>query len=413
MSNINRKSTCRIALNPQCSTHLDYPAEASAVLNNGGLERAKRSISAWPGYARTPLRNLTDLASHLNIRSLWYKDEQPRFGLGSFKPLGGAYAVARLLQKQIGKQLSSREPTIDELLKGIHKIATDKLTVTAATDGNHGRSVAWGAQLFGCQCVIFVHETVTDARQQAITDFGARVIRTAGTFDDAVRQASASASDRGWHLIPDTSDGTVVEAPRDVMQGYTVMADEAIVQLGEEKPPTHLFLQAGVGGMAAAVCAQFWQTFADNTPRVILVEPHTAGCWFESLSMGKPTPINGSLESIMAGLACGEVSYLAWKILHTGAYAMMTISDDAAANSMCLLANTKQVAPPVVAGESGAAGLAGLIAARYDADHSTLLGLDCNSRVLVFGTEGATDPQSYQCIVGRTAAAVLQQGPGS
>ena len=197
----------------------------------------------------------------LDVASLYYKDESSRFGLGSFKPLGGAYAVASLLQKQIGERQGGRNPDISELLAGKHRHTAIDITVTAATDGNHGRSVAWGAQLFGCRCIIFIHETVTDAREHAIADYGAEVIRTAGTFDDAVRKAGETAKEQGWHVIPDTSDGTAIEAPRNVMQGYTLMAAEAIEQLPENRAPTHLFLQAGVGGMAAAACAQFWQTF--------------------------------------------------------------------------------------------------------------------------------------------------------
>ena len=188
-----------------------------------------------------------------------------------------------------------------------------------------------------------------------------------------------------------------------VMQGYTLMAAEAIEQLPGNRAPTHLFLQAGVGGMAAAACAQFWQTFSEHTPAIVLVEPQTAGCWFDSLSAGHPTAVAGSLQSIMAGLACGEVSYLAWKILRTGATAMMTISDTVAEKSMRLLADQRRVDPPVVAGESGVAGLAGLLEAASDQQCRIMLGLDGQSRVLVFGTEGATDPESYHKIVGRSA----------
>ena len=393
----------RLALNPQYQSHSLYPSEADTVLNAEGFYRAKQSISQWPDYAPTPLFELSNLARELEIASLCYKDENSRFGLGSFKPLGGAYAVASLLQKQIGTHHGDRTPDISELIAGRHRHITGDITVTAATDGNHGRSVAWGAQLFGCRCIIFIHETVTNAREHAIAHYGAEVIRTPGTFDDAVRKAAETAKIEGWHVIPDTTDGTLIDAPRNVMQGYTLMAAEAIDQLPDNQIPTHLFLQAGVGGMAAATCAQFWQTFAEDTPTIVLVEPQTAGCWFDSLSVGHPTAVAGSLESIMAGLACGEVSYLAWQILRTGATAMMTINDAVAEKSMRLLADQQRVDPPIVAGESGVAGLAGLIEAVSDQQCRTLLGLDEKSRVLVFGTEGATDPESYHNIVGRPA----------
>ena len=296
------QSECRLALNPQYESHSLYPREAEKVLNADGFGRAKQSISQWPGYAPTPLLELSDLARELDVASLCYKDESSRFDLGSFKPLGGAYAVASLLQKQIGQRQGGRKPDISELLAGKHRHTAIDITVTAATDGNHGRSVAWGARLFGCRCIIFIHETVTNAREHAIADYGAEVIRTPGTFDDAVRKAAETAKAQGWHVIPDTSDGTAIEAPRNVMQGYTLMAAEAIEQLPANRAPTHLFLQAGVGGMAAAACAQFWQTFSEHTPAIVLVEPQTAGCWFDSLSAGHPTAVAGSLESIMAGL---------------------------------------------------------------------------------------------------------------
>jgi diaminopropionate ammonia-lyase len=403
MQKILIQSEYQLTLNPQYESHSLYPREAETVLNADGFSRAKQSISQWPGYAPTPLLELSDLARELDVASLYYKDESSRFDLGSFKPLGGAYAVASLLQKQIGERQGGRKPDISELLAGQHHHTAIDITVTAATDGNHGRSVAWGAQLFGCRCIIFIHETVTNAREHAIAGYGAEVIRTPGTFDDAVRKAAETAKMQGWHVIPDTSDGTAIEAPRNVMQGYTLMAAEAIEQLPQNRAPTHLFLQAGVGGMAAATCAQFWQTFSEHTPAIILVEPQTAGCWFDSLSAGHPTAVAGSLQSIMAGLACGEVSYLAWKILRTGASAMMTISDTVAEKSMRLLADQRRVDPPVVAGESGVAGLAGLIEAASDQQCRIMLGLDEKSRVLVFGTEGATDPESYHKIVGRPA----------
>ncbi len=236
--------------------------------------------------------------------------------------------------------------------------------------------------------------------QRAIASYGAEVRRTPGTYDDAVRTAQATAEAEGWHVIPDTSDGSIVEAPQNVMQGYTVMAAEAIEQLPYTEAPTHLFLQAGVGGMAAATCAQFWQTFGKRRPCTVLVEPETAGCWFESLKAGEPTTVGGDLESIMAGLACGEVSHLAWKILSTGTDAMMRIDDDAAIDVMRLLAESRYGDAPVVAGESAVAGLAGLLAAANDDRIRALLKLEDDARVLVFGTEGATDPETYTRIVG-------------
>ncbi len=299
-------------LNAAAAVDTDYPASAAEVIDQASCIAARDCVSRWPGYVPTPLRNLDGIARATGIRCLHYKDESGRFGLGSFKPLGGAYAVARLLQRRVAEATGSDPVEIADLLAGRFRDIVARLTVTAATDGNHGRSVAWGARLFGCRCVIFIHETVTAGRERAIASYGAEVRRTPGTYDDAVRTAQATAEAEDWHVIPDTSDGSIVEAPRNVMQGYTVMAAEAIEQLPYTEPPTHLFLQAGVGGMAAATCAQFWQTFGKRRPCTVLVEPETAGCWFESLKAGEPTTVGGDLESIMAGLACGEVSHLAW-----------------------------------------------------------------------------------------------------
>jgi diaminopropionate ammonia-lyase len=395
-----------LALNPAAQPGGGYPAEAEALLSAAGHEAAYACISAWPGYEVTPLRDLAGLARELGIASLHYKDEAGRFGLGSFKPLGGAYAVARLLQIRIVQVTGRDAVSIDAILQGEFLDVTGQVTVTAATDGNHGRSVAWGARLFGCRCVIFIHETVTKAREKAIAAFGAEVRRTPGTFDDAVRKAQATAEVEGWYLVPDTSDGSIVEAPRNVMQGYSVMAGEAIAQLPYSGPPSHLFLQAGVGGMAAATCAQFWQAFGPERPKTLLVEPASAACWFASLKAGRPVAVGGDLDSIMAGLACGEVSRLAWDILGPGALAAISIADPVAVETMRLLAGGACGAAPIVAGESGVGGLAGLLAVASDQAVRERLALDETARVVVFGTEGASDPESYAEIIGRSAEEV-------
>jgi diaminopropionate ammonia-lyase len=256
--------------------------------------------------------------------------------------------------------------------------------------------------MFGCRCVIFINEAVSAGRERAIASFGAEVRRNPGRFDAAVRAAREIAVSKGWHVIPDTSDGVIVEAPRNVTQGYAVMAAEAIEQLPDGDPPTHIFLQAGVGGMAAAACGQFWQMFNERKPKTILVEPDNAACWFESLKAGQPTSVGGELDSLMGGLACGEVSRLAWKILKPGADAAMKLPDEAAAETMRLLAEGRHGDAPLVAGESGVAGLAGFMAVAGNSRARQLLGLDENAHVLVFGTEGATDPDTYREIVGRS-----------
>ena len=392
--------------NPREQRDADFGAEQQAVFDDDSHRAAWQSIRAWPGYAPTPLRSLRGVAEAAGVASVHYKDESTRFGLGSFKPLGGAYAVACLLISEIEKQVPAASVEVSDILEGRYSQITSRITVTAATDGNHGRAVAWGARMFGCRCVIYIHETVTRGREQAIAAYGAEVRRNPGTFDDAVRKAQQTADQEGWFVIPDTTDGSVIEAPRNVMRGYTVLVAEALEQLPYDGPPTHLFLQAGVGGMAAATLAQLWQIYGAARPRVILVEPKTAACWYLSLEAGRPVTAGGDLESIMAGLACGEVSQLAWMLLAPGASAAMKIDDSAAADCMRLLAEGRYGDPPIAAGESAVAGLAGLLAVAAKETDRRTLGLDSNSRVLLFGTEGATDPDTFRQIVGRTAEQV-------
>jgi diaminopropionate ammonia-lyase len=387
-------------LNPGATPNAAYGPRQSAVLNQAGLAEARRCIAAWPGYRPTPLVELQGLAKALGIGRLWYKNEGERFGLRSFKPLGGAYAVERCLQREVSRIVGR---TVDpaEILDGRYGDIISQITVTAATDGNHGRSVAWGARMFGCRCVIYINAAVTEARGRAIAAYGAEVRRHPGSYDDAVREAFATARREGWHVIPDTSDGSIVEAPRDVTQGYAVMAAEAIEQLAGQVP-THIFLQAGVGGMASAVCAHFWETFGRERPFTILVEPEQCACWFASLRNQQPTAITGDTDSFMSGLACGEVSPLAWEILQPDAHAMVTLPDSAAAATMRLLAEGVGGDPRLVAGESGVAGLAALTAVAQDADVRASLTLVDNARVLVIGSEGATDEETYRRVVGRS-----------
>ena len=391
--------------NPGAAQGAAYGARQLKVLSPEGLARARKSIAQWPGYAPTPLVALSGLARHLGVASIYYKQEDARFGLRSFKPLGGAYAVLRRLQRIIAEEIGE-EPTTADLLSGRYAEIAAKVTVTAATDGNHGRSVAWGARLFGCNCVIYINESVTEGREKAIAAFGAEVRRNPGSYDDAVRKVFAMAKSEGWHVIPDTTDGTIIEAPRDVTQGYGVMAAEAIEQLPSGLRPSHIFLQAGVGGMAAASCAQFWQHYGAERPITITVEPMQCACWFHSLKAQSPTAIAGEVDSFMAGLACGEVSLLAWEILQPGAHFAMTLRDAAASYCMRLLADAPYGDPPLVAGESGVAGLAGLLALSRSDEARRQVGLDENSCIVLFGTEGATDPETYRKTVGRSAEEV-------
>lgn len=374
-----------------------------AVLSPEGLVRARAEISAWPGYEPTPLRSLDGLAAAGGVGRIWYKDEGGRFGLGSFKALGGAYAVLRLLQRELRARGEENVPSGAELWRRGAPEAVRGITVTCATDGNHGRSVAWGARQFGCRCVIYLHATVSRAREEAIAAFGAEIRRVPGTYDDAVRQAARDAAENGWFVVSDTSYPGYTEVPRDVMQGYTVMVDEAVAQLPPGERPSHAFVQGGVGGLAAAVAAQLWEAYGAQRPRVVVVEPDRAACLFASAAQGRWTAVTGELDTLMAGLACGEPSLLAWEVLEEAADDFLTVPDAAAVEVMRLLAQGSGGDAPVVAGESAVAGLAGLLLARRDPALAAALRLGPDSRVLVIGSEGATDPELYAQLVGRTA----------
>ena len=358
------------------------------VLPAGGFRRARAEITAWPGYAPTPLRELPILATQAGVASVQVKDEARRFGLGSFKALGGAYAVLGVMQAELARQGIAKAASAAELIAGIYWSAG--ITVTCATDGNHGRSVAWGAERFGAKCVIFVHPGVSQGRRVAIAAYGAEVREVPGTYDDSVRAASAAAEANGWHVVSDTSWPGYTEIPREVMQGYRLMAAEALEQW-EGPPPTHAFVQGGVGGMAAAVSVQL--RTLQPAPALVVVEPHDAACLLASAEAGAITAAGG-LDTIMAGLACGEPSLIAWQELERAAAAFLSIPDDAAVTAMRVLAGCG-----VVSGESGAAGLAGLLRAAAEPQARTALGLDSTSRVLLFSTEGATDPELYARLV--------------
>lgn len=393
-------------LNPACERNAVYGDSRVQILGQPALDVAKSEIQAWPGYAVTPLHDLKAIARQMNVASIRYKDEGGRFGLGSFKALGGAYAVARLLCRVVGEQLG-RVVTTQDLLTDTCRDLARAITVTCATDGNHGRSVAWGAQLFGCQCVIYIHATVSEGRREAIEYYGAQVVRTAGNYDDSVRQADADAKSMGRYVISDTSYEGYMDVPRDVMQGYQLMVEEAAQQLGEM--PTHVFIQGGVGGLAAAVCGYFWERCGSARPRVVVVEPDRADCLMQSARNRKITAVHGDLDTVMAGLACGEVSLLAWEILEAGADAFAVISDQAAIDTMRLLAAPAAGDPAIVAGESAVAGLAAAIGVALQPEQRAALGLDDGSRLLFFGSERDTDPALYTRLVGRSGEEVMAQ----
>jgi diaminopropionate ammonia-lyase len=373
-----------------------YSDELRHILDYQSCTEAIATIQTWANYQPTALYALTGLSHQVGIEQIWCKDESTRFGLGSFKALGGAYAVYRQLAQQV-QQLGG-DISVSALESGIYRQLFSEITVVTATDGNHGRSVAWGAQQFGCQCVIYLHENVSGDRAEQIAAYGARIVRVPGNYDDSVRRAAADAAQQNWLLVADTSSLGYVEVPRDVMRGYTVMVEETVQQLPSR--PTHVFVQAGVGSLAAAVMGYLWQIWSDHRPIFIVVEPDRAACLYKSNLQGHLSELSGNIDTFMSCLSAGVPSLEAWQILQQASDFFLTVPDDAAKTCMRLLAKGVGGDAPIASGESGCAGLAALLSAVAQPHVRDQLRLDEYSRVLVFNTEGATDLTIYRAIVG-------------
>ncbi|NID14589.1 diaminopropionate ammonia-lyase [Luteibacter yeojuensis] len=348
----------------------------------------------------TPLHSLRALAAHLDVAAIHVKDEGFRLGMGSFKALGGGYAVARMILEEASLRLT-RTVTFDELQTPAVEAVARTMTFACATDGNHGRSVAMGAARMGAQSAIVVHEGVSGPRVDAIRNAGATIIRVPGTYDDAVAQASRLCAECGWRLVSDTSWIGYEHVPLLVMQGYTAIVREIVDALPE--PPTHVFLQAGVGGMAAAVAACLADAYGSWAPMTTVVEPDRAACVFRSAAAGKPLKIAATEPTVMAMLECYEPSMVAWRILARLADVFMTVDEQEAIDAMRCFADPCGDDPAIVAGESGGVGLAGLLQVAGRARYRDVIGLDTDSRVLVINTEGATDPLRYEKLLAQVA----------
>lgn len=392
--------------NPKAN-HGTYPDSLQAVLNIRTADESRRWMVPWQRLSRqaTPLWQLPDLADRLGLAQLAVKDESFRSELGSFKALGAPAALIRLLARL--------NPALDpaRLLSGHDRGQVSGITVISATDGNHGRALAAAAQTVGCQCVIVLHAHVSQEREGAIAAYGARIVRISGNYDESVTEAARLAAAHGWHVVSDTSYDGYETIPRDVMQGYGTIAAEIIEQLDAQQaePFTHVLLQGGVGGMAAGLASYLWQHYRSQRPRFIVVEPEQADCLYQSALQGRAARATGSVDSVMAGLACGETSPLAWRVLEQAIDDFITIHDNDAVRAMQTLAAGSPRDVPVVAGESGAAGLAGLQVLAADPARFAAVGLNGQSRVLVVNTEGATAPGVYEALVGESASSVTKR----
>lgn len=395
------------------NTHADHgrplPCDDASLLGPERTRVVEQYLSLRADHVATPLVPLPGLARRLGVGSIHVKDEGNRLGLGSFKALGGAYAVMRLTLEEASRRLGRPVAVADLLTAEVRDVAKS-LVFACATDGNHGRSVAQGAQFVGATSVVFVHARVSDSRVAAIARFGARMVRVAGTYDDSVAEAARVSEANGWTVVSDTSWPGYERIPGLVMQGYTVLVREALAQL--PAPPTHVLVQAGVGGIAAAAAGHLAVTLGDTRPTFVVVEPSRAACIFETAKAGHPVKVPDGEPTVMAMLECYEPSLAAWRVLAHVADAFMTVEEEDAIGAMRHLATPEPGDAPVVAGESGCVGLAGLMQIAGVADSRTRVGLGSDARVLVVNTEGATDPARYAELVGRTPQDVLGTASG-
>lgn len=364
------------------------------IANNVG--KFHRSL---PNYTPTPLVKLSRLASRLGIKELLIKDESHRFDLNAFKVLGASYAIAKYLGEIL--ELKDDELTFGKILAKQSRYKN--ITFVTATDGNHGRAVAWSTKLFGCKSVAYMPKGSSPTRLEAIKNYGTEASITTLNYDDTVIHAKHKAREEGWILLQDTSWEGYEKVPLHIMQGYCTLVSEYLNQ-EQEIWPTHVFIQAGVGSLAAAILAYLHNLSDRPTPKFIVVEPQGAPCLYESIRLNedKPFRVRGDLPTIMAGLACGEPSHIGWSILKSATNAFLMCSDDVTRRGVKVLGNPLGGDQRIISGESGAVTLGALFEIMSNEQFYKIrdvLNLTGNSRVLLFSTEGDTDPAVYRNIV--------------
>ncbi len=399
-------------MNIDCIVQNPSPPQSCNYFTTKAAENIRRYHRGFAHYHPTPLVSLNELSTFLGIKRLFVKDESCRFDLNAFKVLGGSYAIGKYLSElgasyAVGKVLAGQtglnlETTSPQILKKALK-ETVPVTFITATDGNHGRAVAWAAAAFGQKSVVYMPKGSAVQRLENIRKEGAVTEITDYNYDDTVRYAAKMAEENGWILLQDTAWEGYETIPRWIMQGYLTMADETHEALKQaEARPTHIFLQAGVGSMAAAVLAYFTDAYIDDPPIFVIMEPDQADCFYQSIKEGTRVEVKTEMNTMMAGLACGLPATLAWDIITPRANAFLSLSDAVAALGMRLLNAPYRNDTRIISGESGAVG-AGLAYSLYQDDEyreiKQQLQLDAHSQILLFSTEGITDDDNYRHVL--------------
>ena len=344
-------------------------AKILKILNSDLLEDAYKTISKWQKYKPTPLESLNKLSKELELKNIFYKDESKRFGLKSFKALGGAYAV-------------------EKITKGRKKI-----TVSTATAGNHGKSVAWGAKNLGLNCKIFISENVSETRAEEMRNLNAEVIRVKGNYEDSLNFCKEESKKNNWEIIQDVAWPDYELVPKLTMAGYSTIIKEISVQTDEYI--THIFLQAGVGGMAAGLVAGVANYFK-KVPKIIIVEPENANCVMQSIENNTPTSVDIKKESIMGGMSCGEVSLVPWQILKNSVNNCVSVSDKFVSQTVAMLADKVVCDISIDGGECSTPGITSLISCCNNDETKSALEINENSNILLIGCEGSADIELYQ-----------------
>lgn len=382
----------------------DSEKASAAFMKKEVVEKVRNFHKSFPEYKVTPLHSLDELSKQFGVRNIWVKDESYRFGLNAFKVLGGSYAVGKYLTERLNVDIS--ELSFEKLRSKEVKKELGDITFVTATDGNHGRGIAWAANQLGQKSVVYMPKGSSEIRLTNIRKEGAEASITDLNYDDTVRLASLKAKENGCVLVQDTAWDGYEEIPAWIMQGYLTIIDEALEQIAEvEDQPTHVFLQAGVGSFAGSMLGYLVEKFGEERPMTVIVEPDKADCLYQSMRIGDGNPhaVTGALDTIMAGLACGEPSKTSWGILKDYAEVFVSCPDYAVSRGMRILANPLGCDPRIVSGESGAAvgiGLVSLVAENSRLiDMKNELNLNQDSKILIISTEGDTDPDHYRKVV--------------